>query len=177
MKVSRHLAAAALLVLAPAVILLSGGAEARGKRRPRRPVAIVTATPDVPAEVVLRGGNRIVVSSPGVKARTAFTANAHEGLADLSISPDHRWATAMVVYPYDIVGAEKTQQYRIVVHLRTGARLDLEDFPRHFALDCTVRDFAFDPKKTATLDVSCADGRTIPVDLPEVGVPQIPGDE
>ncbi len=165
MRTTLH-ALALIFVLAPA-------AHARGKSRPK-PHATATPAPEIDSAEI-RGGHEIIVHDSLGKARKTMSSNAHEGLANLTLSPDRRWATAVATYPYDVIGADKIETYPIVIHLASGTRLDLEDFPKHFGLDhCLVKDFALDKTRSATVKVTCADGTTPLVDLPAPGAPPIP---
>src|SRR3954471_23365260 len=144
-----------------------------GRHKTTKPKPPVTAA-GAPDSAEIKGGNQILVHDTNGKARKALVANAHEGFADLSLSPDRYWATAMVTYPYDVLGADTVQNYRIIVHLPSGVRLDLEDFPKHFGVPCKVKDFSWKAGKTATLGVTCVDGGTADVDMPNAGVPPLP---
>ena len=162
---------AALLVLplcAPAAL---------GRKKTSKPKPAITTTASAPDSAEIRGGNQIIVHDVDGKARKALVANAHEGLAELALSPDRYWATAMVTYPYDVLGADSVQNYRIVVHLPSGVRLDLEDFPRHFGVPCAVKDYGWKAGKTATLSVTCTDGGTAEVEMPAAGVPPLPAED
>ena len=162
----RALTAALFLVPVLAAVSPAYAHSPIGKTRP-------APTPNAPRAAEIRDGNEIVIHEADGTALVSYTAHDHEGLAELVLSPDHRWATALVTNPVDGPGANNPQKYRMVVHLRSGLRLDLDDFPKHFEIDCTPKDIFWKRGLPSTISAKCTGDTENLIEMPPAGVPPI----